>query len=74
MVDEVKKEFLAELFRKHDSITLYKQDGTPVTFSKQHHIRLYGGHRDLVFTDYDEFLAFCKKQNLRQKPVPITVI
>ena len=49
MVNEVKKEFLAEHFRKHDSITLYKQDGTPVTFSKQHHIRLYGGHRDLMF-------------------------
>ena len=40
MVNEVKKEFLVEHFRKHDSITLYKQDGTPVTFSKQHHIRL----------------------------------
>ncbi|MDD2954991.1 MAG: hypothetical protein ACOX1U_00940 [Saccharofermentanales bacterium] len=74
MANEVKKEFLAEHFRKHDSITLYKQDGTPVTFSKQHHIRLYGGHRDLVFKDYDEFLAFCAKQHLRQKPVPITVI
>ena len=73
MVNEVKKEFLVEHVRKHDSITLYKQNGTHVTFSKQHHIRLYGGHRNLVFKDYDEFLAFCKKQNLRQKPVPITV-
>ena len=73
MANEVKKEFLAEHFRKHDSITLYKQDGTPVTFSKQHHIRLYGGHRDLVFKDYGEFLAFSKKQRLCQKPVPITV-
>lgn len=73
MVNEVKKEFLAEHFRKHDSITLYKPDGTPVTFSKQHHICLYGGHRDLVFKDYDEFLAFCKMQHLRQKPVPITI-
>lgn len=35
MVNEVKKEFLVEHFRKHDFITLYKQDGTPVTFSKQ---------------------------------------
>ncbi len=73
MATEIKKEFLQEHFRKHDSITMYKSDGTPVTFCKQHHIRLYGGHRDLVFKDYDEFLAFCKKQRLRQKPVPITV-
>jgi 6-phosphogluconolactonase (cycloisomerase 2 family) len=74
MANKITKEFLQEYFRKHDSITLYKADGTSATFSKQHHIRLYGGHRDLVFKDYDEFLAFCAKQHLRQKPVPITVI
>ena len=34
MANKVKKEFLAEHFRKHDSITLYKPDGTPVTFGK----------------------------------------
>lgn len=74
MANKITKEFLQEYFRKHDSITLYKADGTPITFSKQHHIRLYGGHRDMMFKDYDEFLAFCKKQRLRQKPVPIAII
>ena len=71
MENEIKKEFLQEHFRKHNSITLYKPDGTPVTFSRQHHIRLYCGHRDLVFKDYNEFLAFCTKQCLRQNPMPI---
>lgn len=71
MKNEIKKEFLQEHFRKHNSITLYNPDGIPVTFSRQHHIRLYGGHRNMVFNDYDEFLAFCKKQNLRQNPMPI---
>lgn len=74
MANKITKEFLQEHFRKHDSITIYKPDGTPVTFSKQHHIRLYGGHCELFFKDYDEFLAFCAKQRLRQKPVPIIVI
>lgn len=50
---------------------MYKPDGASVTFSKQHHILLYGGHRDLVFKDYDELLAFCTKQRLRQNPMPI---
>ena len=74
MATKIKKEFLQEHFRKNDTLTLYKPDGTTVTFSKKQHIRLYGGHCDLVFKDYDEFLAFCAKQRLRQKPVPIIVI
>lgn len=74
MATEIKKEFLQEHFRKNDTLTLYKSDGTPVAFSKKQHIRLYGGHCELFFKGYDEFLAFCKKQHLCQKPVPITVI
>lgn len=74
MATKITKEFLQEYFRKNDTLTLYKSDGTPVTFSKKQHIRLYGGHCELFFKDYDEFLAFCKKQHLCQKPVPITVI
>ena len=74
MANKITKEFLQEYFRKNNSITMYKPDGTPVTISKRYHLRLYGGHRDLVFKDYDEFLAFCAKQRLRQKPVPIIVI
>ena len=34
MATNVSREFLQEHFRKHDSITLYKPDGTPVTFVK----------------------------------------
>lgn len=46
MTNKVSKEFLQEHFRKHDSITLYKPDGTPVTISKQYSIMLRGGHAE----------------------------
>lgn len=74
MANKIEKQFLQEHFRKNDTLTLYKPDGTPVTFSKRQQIRLFGGHRDLRFKDYDEFLAFCTEQRLHQKPVPIAVI
>ena len=65
----ITKEFLKEHFRKHDSITLYKPDGTPVTFSKQYHVVLCGGHRHFVFENYDELLAFYNKKQLSLTPV-----
>lgn len=69
MANKVKKEFLAEHFRKHDSITLYKPDGTPVTFGKQCNIILRGGGTRFVFKNYDEFFAFCKEKNLSLNPI-----
>ena len=65
----ITKEFLQEHFRKHDSITLYKPDGIPITFSKQNHLVLCGGHRHMVFENYDELLAFYKKKQLSLTPV-----
>ena len=61
--------FLREHFRKHDSITLYKADGTPVTFTKQHHLVLCGGHSRFAFQDYESLVAFYQKQRLCLKPV-----
>lgn len=68
----ITKDVLQEHFRKHDSITLYKPDGTPVTFRKQYSLVLNGGHQRLEFSDYDAFLAFYEKYQLRLKPVTIT--
>lgn len=69
MVNEVKKEFLAEYFRKHDSITLYKQDGTPVTFAKHQNLVVNGGHHSFTFKTYDDLMAFYNKHHLCLKPV-----
>lgn len=69
MVTTVSKEFLKEHFRKHDSITLYKPDGTPVTFRKQNNIVLCGGYHKFTFKTYDDLVAFYKKQHLCLNPV-----
>lgn len=69
MTNKITKQFLQEHFRKHDSITLYKADGTPVTFTKQYNYVLNGGHRRFVFKDYESLVAFYKKQHLCLKPV-----
>lgn len=71
MTNKVSKEFLQEHFRKHDSITLYKPDGTPVTISKQYGIRLRGGYTEIEFKSYDEFMAFYKKHHLSLKSAVI---
>lgn len=68
MANKITKEFLQEYFRKHDSITLYKQDGTPVTFGKQYDITLRGGGTRFVFKNYDEFLTFYEKKKLSVNP------
>lgn len=69
MATDVTKEFLQEYFRKHDSITLYKQDGTSQTFGKQYEVVLRGGHTKFVFKDFDEFTDFFNKRHLCLKPV-----
>lgn len=67
----ITKDFLQEHFRKHDTLTLYKPDGTPVTFSRQFCLVLNGGHQHLEFKDYDAFLAFYGKHRLRLTPAAI---
>ena len=69
MANKVSKEFLQEHFRKHDSITLYRQDGTAVTFTKQYNIIMHGGYSKLTFENYDELMEFYRKRHLCLKPV-----
>ncbi len=67
----ISKDFLQEHFRKHDTLILYKPDGTPITFSRQFYLVLNGGHQHQEFKDYDAFLAFYGKQRLRLTPATI---
>ena len=73
MATRITKEFLQEHFRKHDSITLYKPDGTPITFIKQYELVMEGGHSRFRFKDYDKLMAFYNKQGFCLKPA-ITII
>ena len=72
MTTKITKQFLQDHFRKHDTLTLYKPDGTPVSFAKQYNITLRGGCSKFTFKTYDDLMAFYKKQHLCLKPV-ITV-
>lgn len=67
----ITKDFLREHFRKHDTLTLYKQNGTPVRFSKQYYLEIEGGHQRFYFKDYDALLAFYNEQKLRLKPATL---
>lgn len=69
MANKITKEFLQEHFRKHDSITLYKADGTPVTFTKGYNLAMNGGHQAFVFKDYERLMGFYLKHHLCLKPV-----
>lgn len=69
----ITKEFLQEHFKKYDSITLYKPDGTPITFTKQYEPVMEGGHCKLTFNDYESLVSFYQKHHLCLKPT-ITII
>ena len=69
MATTVSKEFLQEHFRKHDTLTLYRKDGSSFTFTKQHRVVLRGGYHKFTFKTYDDLMAFYKKQHLCLNPV-----
>ncbi len=69
MATKITKAFLQEHFCKHDSITLYKADGTPVTFATHYNLVVNGGHHRITFKTYDELMAFYQKHHLCLKPV-----
>lgn len=69
MANKITKEFLQEHFRKHDTLTLYRDDGSTFTFTKKHNVVLRGGGSKFTFKTYDELMAFYKKHHLCLKPV-----
>ena len=69
MTTNVTKQFLQEHFRKHDTLTLYKPDGTPVSFHKGYNLVMEGGHCKVEFKDYDELMAFYNKYHLQRNAV-----
>jgi hypothetical protein len=68
MDTKITKKDLQEHFRKHDTLTLYKPDGTTISFTKHFTLALSGGYSKFTFNTYDELLAFYHKKHLNQKP------
>ncbi|MGN0619421.1 MAG: hypothetical protein ACI4J7_10430 [Ruminiclostridium sp.] len=64
MGTSITKEFLQEHFRKHNSLTVYKNDGTPVTFEKKYRIAMCGGNCKITFKTCDEFTDFFNTRGL----------
>lgn len=69
MAKEVTKEFLQEHFRKHDSITLYKQDGTPVTIVKVYEpVLIVGQYEAYRFHSNEKLTEFCNTHRITTHP------
>ena len=68
MTTELNQKYLQEYFKKHDTLTLYKPDGTPVTFQKQYEYVLRGGGSTFRFDNFDALKAFFQKHNISQAP------
>ena len=68
MKKEITKEFLRDHFRKHDTLTLYGVDGTPVTFTKQRKYAVEGGCHKFTFDTCEGLAEFYLKQHLSMTP------
>ena len=66
---KITKEFLQEYFCKHDSIILYKPDGTPVTIVKVYEpVLIVGQHEAYRFRSNERLTEFCNKHRISTHP------
>ena len=67
---KITQEFLREHFRKHDSLTLYKPDGTPMTFSKVYEpVLIVSQHEAYRFKNNERLAEFCNKHSISTHPI-----
>lgn len=67
---KITQAFLREHFRKHDSLTLYKPDGTPVTFSKVYEpVLIVSQHEAYRFKNNERLAEFCNKHSISTHPI-----
>lgn len=60
---------LCEHFKKHNSLTLYKKDGTPCTFEIAYGYVLIDQYEGHGFKTLDQLVEFCNKYGFSFKPV-----
>ena len=69
MITTLNQASLQEHFRKHDAITLYKPDGTPVTFSKVYEpVLIVSQHEAYRFRNNERLAEFCNKHSISTHP------
>lgn len=70
----ITKEFLRNHFRKHDTLTLYKPDGTPVTIVKDYDIIFTASQYERrQFKNVDRLTEFCNRHRVSAHPT-ITIV
>lgn len=69
----ITKEFLEKHYKFHDKLVLYTQDGIKLTFAKESHYHMSGGHASLDLMDLEDFAAFSNARGLTLKPSNTTV-
>ena len=74
MATDIKKDFLQNHFRKHDTLTLYKSDGTPVTIVKGYDIIFTASQYERRrFKNVDRLTEFCNRHRISAHPT-ITIV
>ena len=69
MITTLTQASLQEHFRKHDSITLYKPDGTPVTFTKVYEpVLVVSQYEAYRFKSNERLADFCNKHGITTHP------
>ncbi len=64
----VTEEFLEKHYKFHDKLVLYTKDGIKLTFTKEPHYHMSGGHVTLNLMDLEDMATFCKARGLSLKP------
>lgn len=61
------KEFLEKHYKFHDKLVLYTPEDIKLTFTKEPHYHMEGGHTTLDLMDLEDFAAFAKARGLSLK-------
>ncbi len=64
----ITKDFLEKHFKHHDKLVLYKES-TPLTITKEWHLRLTSGHNAMTIVDCEDLAEYSQKMNLTLHPV-----
>ena len=74
MVTNLTRDFLENHFRKHDAITLYQPDGTPVTITKVYEpVLIASPYEAYRFHSNASLTEFCNKHRITTRPT-ITLV
>ncbi len=64
----ITKEFLEKHYKFHDKLVLYTKDGIKLTFTKEPHYHMSGGHVTLDLMDLEDLAEFSNAKGLSLKP------